>query len=146
MVLWRISHFHDLSGSGGLKYSARWHVAGRPVVYTADSSAGALLEVCAHTSRQKAPLSFTLLKVVGPDLAWEEVSLSSLPTNWTDEVVLTRSIGSNWLGAAKTALMKVPSSLVPESWNYLLNPMHPEARAFQIERAFEYPFDVRLKA
>jgi RES domain-containing protein len=145
MILWRISRFADLSGKGGLKYSARWHSAGSPVLYTADSSAGALLEICAHTSRTNSPRTFTLLKIVGNAVPAEEVFLSQLQDNWIDEEGETRPVGSEWLASGRTALLRVPSALVPESWNYLLNPLHPEAKAFQIERIYNYPFDLRLK-
>ncbi len=73
MVLWRISPFHDLNGEGGKLFSARWHTAGRPVVYLAGSAAGALLEMCVHTDAEDIPTSFTLLKVSGPDLQPSQV-------------------------------------------------------------------------
>jgi RES domain-containing protein len=145
MVLWRIGPFVDLSGRGGLKYSARWHVAGRPVVYLAESPAGALLEICAHTSEEDIPPTFILLKIVGPNLEFEEVTFLRLSSGWTDDEDETQSIGSEWLESGRTAFLRVPSVIIPETWNVLLNPLHPEARQFSIERSYEYPFDLRLK-
>lgn len=76
MVLWRISRHLDLSGRGGLTFAGRWHHAGAPVVYLAETPSGALVEVCAHTSANDIPPSFTLLKVAGPDLPFDEVGLA----------------------------------------------------------------------
>jgi RES domain-containing protein len=55
MILWRISRHRDLSGAGGMRAAGRWHEAGRPVVYLAESPAAALLEVCVHTSANDVP-------------------------------------------------------------------------------------------
>jgi RES domain-containing protein len=146
MLLWRISPFLDLNGQGGLMYSARWHFAGVPVVYLAESPAGALLEICTNTTADDVPPSFTLLKVAGPDLPIEEVALTGLPEGWTRVPEVTRQIGAEWLKSHRSALLQVPSALVPETVNILLNPLHPDAAEFQIERSYEYPFDLRLKS
>jgi RES domain-containing protein len=114
-------------------------------VYLAESPAGALVEVLAHTASGDAPPAYTLLKIVGPDIAIAKIARVELPANWTRNQALTQSIGSNWLESGRSALLQVPSVLVPETWNYLLNPIHAEAARCAIERSYEYPFDLRLK-
>ena len=146
MVLWRISRHVDLSGRGGLTIAGRWHHAGAPVVYLAETPSGALIEVCAHTSANDIPPSFTLLKVVGPDLPFDEIELASLDQGWASRVEITRDLGSEWLKRGSSALLRVPSALVPESANYLLNPLHKDAGLFRIEKSYQYPFDARLKS
>ena len=146
MILWRISRHLDLSGRGGLIYAGRWHHAGAPVVYLAESPAGALLETCVHTSANDIPPSFTLLKIVGPDLPFDEIQLAALDQGWAGRVEITRDLGSEWLKRGSSALLRVPSALVPESANYLLNPLHKDAGLFHIEKSFLYPFDARLKS
>jgi RES domain-containing protein len=146
MFLWRISPFRDLNGEGGRRSSARWHFAGLPVVYLAESPAGALLEICANTAADDAPPVYTLLKISGPEVAITEIALKQLPPNWTKQQEATRPIGANWLTSQSTALLRIPSALVPETANYLLNPLHPDAPQFQIQRTYEYPFDLRLKS
>jgi RES domain-containing protein len=145
MILWRISRHLDLDGRGGISIAGRWHHAGRPVVYLAASPAGALIETCVHTSANDIPPSFTLLKVIGPDLPFEEIKLTTLKQNWSERIDITRDLGAKWLERGSTVLLCVPSGLVPETVNYLLNPLHPDARLFQIEKSFLYPFDARLK-
>ena len=149
MVLWRISKHLELNGRGGIFFAGRWHHAGTPVVYLAQSPAGALIEACVHTSANDIPPSFTLLKIAGPDLPFdviETAALETLHSDWPKRVEITRDLGSDWLKTGKTALLRVPSALVPETANYLLNPLHPDASLFQIETSIRYPFDARLKS
>jgi RES domain-containing protein len=115
------------------------------MVYLAESPAGALLEICAHTLVDNLPSTFTLLKITGPDISVDEIALTDLPHNWVSELTFTQRIGIKWVESGRTALLRVPSALVPETWNYLLNPLHPDAGQFQIERSYQYPFDLRLK-
>lgn len=145
MVLWRISRHRDLSGIGGLRASGRWHYAGQPVVYLSENPASALLEVCVHTAANDVPPEFTLLLVEGPEAAFEAVSSKELVSGWQSKLELTRDIGTLWLRENRSALLKVPSAIVPETFNFLFNPLHRDAKRFRIANAFPYPFDVRLK-
>lgn len=146
MVLWRISRHLDLSGTGGLRAPARWHHAGHPVIYLATSPAAALLEVCAHTSANDVPPSFTLLRIVAPDdLRLMSIGPISLPPDWVTRFDVTRAIGTNWLRGRESPLLQVPSALVPETTNILLNPSHPQAQKYAIVSSSSYPFDLRLK-
>jgi RES domain-containing protein len=145
MILWRISRHLDLTGRGGLLYAGRWHHAGAPVVYLAESPAGALLETCVHTSANDIPPSFTLLKVAGPDLPFDSISMASLEIGWPSRAEITRDAGSAWLRRGASLLLSVPSALIPETANFLFNPLHADAPQFRIEDSFVYPFDARLK-
>jgi RES domain-containing protein len=145
MVLWRISRHRDLSGTGGLRASGGWHFAGQPAVYLSENPAAALLEVCVHTAANDVPPEFTLLKVVGPDVEVAVVEESNLPQGWQKNLVITKRLGTEWLQRKEASLLKLPSAIVPRTWNYLLNPLHPDAGRFAIEEAYRYPFDVRIK-
>src|ERR1700691_1747462 len=104
MILWRFSLHRDLSGAGGLKASGRWHDAGHPIVYLAETPAAALLEVCVHTSANDIPPDFTLLRIEGPNLRIPSIRLKDLPERWRDHPETTRAIGTAWLKKAETAL------------------------------------------
>lgn len=145
MTLWRISRHKDLSGTGGLRANGRWHYAGHPVVYLAESPAAALLEVCVHTAANDVPPEFTLLRVEGPAIEVASVALKGLSERWTAELEATREMGTAWLRARKAALLRVPSAVVPETWNVLFNPLHRDAKRFRIVETMEWPFDVRIK-
>jgi RES domain-containing protein len=145
-VLWRISRHRDLEGLGGLRASGRWHERGLPVVYLAETPAGALLEVCVHTAANDIPPSYTLLEVSVPArTSTETVDVASLPRDWAEKLEKTRAIGSEWLRSVRSALLRIPSAIIPATYNILLNPGHPDSRQIQVTRLMEYPFDVRLK-
>jgi RES domain-containing protein len=148
MFLWRISNYATLDGGGGLTTSARWHTAGRPVVYLAETSAGALLEALVHLElkARRLPKFYRLLKAEAPDdLSIRAVSLADLTkVNWVRDQIATRTIGDEWLASKSTAMLRVPSAIVPEAFNMLLNPEHADAARVQVLWHCEYPWDARL--
>jgi RES domain-containing protein len=147
MFLWRISNHPTLDGGGGLETSARWHSQGRPIVYLAESVAGALLEVLVHLelSPVRLPKAYRLLKVEAPDdLSIRELSPADLSKKWTDDETETRTLGDEWLASQRTALLRVPSAVVPETFNVLMNSAHPDAHRLTIVSHREYPWDRRL--
>ncbi len=147
MFLWRISNHRTLDGRGGLETSARWHTQGRPIVYLAESVAGALLEVLVHLElgSDHLPKSYRLLKVEVPDdLSVEALSPKALGETWAKDETLTRTVGDQWLASKRTALLRVPSAIIPETFNLLLNSAHEESRRLKIVSHREYPWDLRL--
>lgn len=144
-ILWRISNFTDLSGTGGIRVSGRWHHRGRPVVYLADCPATALLEVLVHfeLSMDELPEAFTLLRVELPKDVSERDLGGDLPANWSEDNTVTRHMGDAWLKEAETLLLKVPTVIVPHNCNYLFNPLHSDAARVELIH-FEFPVDPRL--
>ena len=102
MFLWRISNHTTLDGGGGLLAGARWHFAGQPIVYLAESPAGSLLEVLVHLELDLAslPRTFKLLKVEVPaSVAHRRVSdESTLTADWTNDPDATAEMGSAMAG------------------------------------------------
>lgn len=147
MILWRISNHRTLDGRGGLYASGRWHTEGRPVVYLAESPASALVEVLVHLELDIAhlPRSYRLLKAEAPDnLSVKTIAGAELLKNWTSDQIATRTVGDEWLASKSTALLRVPSAIVPETFNVLLNPEHAEAGRIRVLWSEEYPWDARL--
>jgi RES domain-containing protein len=147
MFLWRISNHEGLDGGGGLLASARWHTQGCPIVYLAGSPAGALVEVLVNLELEAArlPASYTLLKAETPDdIAVGRVDLASLPEGWAGDLAISRSRGDEWLGSVESALIEVPSAILPETWNVLLNPRHPDAGRIGVVWQRAYPYDRRF--
>ncbi len=144
--LWRVSQHRDLKGVGGLRAPGRWHERGLPVVYLAESPAGALLETCVHTSANDVPPHYILLGIeVDAAIAMESVEVSALSAKWIEDVHITRQIGSGWLREASNALLRIPSALVLATFNVMLNPLHADAARLRIQSAVKYPFDPRIK-
>jgi len=148
VIVWRISNNLDLSGQGGLRASARWHNAGVPVVYTAGSPASALLEVLVHlelNDLENLPDSYQLLMVDVPDsISIAELDEGGLGPDWRNLVEAARAIGDEWLRELNSALLAVPSAIVPHTQNYLINPAHRDARQIKISSHGSFPFDFRL--
>jgi RES domain-containing protein len=147
MVLWRISNYATLDGAGGLYASGRWHSRGRPVVYCTWNPATALLETLVHLEidAEDRPERFQLLKIEGPDrLSMKRVDPGELPDDWATDVLATQAVGNEWLSSMRTLLLEVPSALVPETWNLLINPQHREFHRLKIAARYEHAFDSRL--
>lgn len=147
MIVWRVSNHLTLDGAGALRASARWHTKGRPVVYCAPNPGTALLEMLVHAeiSVEDVPTTYKLLKIEIPDDASDEaLDRQGLPPDWIQDVAITRDIGNSWLEAARTAVLYVPSVLVSETMNILINPSHSDARRISIAEVIEHPLDQRL--
>jgi RES domain-containing protein len=149
VFLWRISNHASLAGDGGLRASGRWHTRGRRVVYCAENPAAALLEILVHfeIDIRDLPARYRLLKINVPDdLRMERVSPDDLPADWIENMQVTRGIGDAWLTPGATPLLAVPSAIVPETSNMLLNPAHAGAKRIAIAHARDHVIDPRLLA
>jgi RES domain-containing protein len=146
MRLWRISDFSDLKGRGGQLASARWHTKGRPVVYLAENPAGAMMERLVHMFQfaGKVPRTYHLLEIEADDSLVIHDLLPLADAQWRDRIDLTRAAGDRWLAAAASLLAKVPSAVVPRTWNYLFNPLHPDAPRVAVVSELNETFDARL--
>lgn len=147
MKLWRISNYADLKGLGGLKTPARWHNRGIPVVYLAETPALALLEILVHfeMAPDEVPTSYQLLEIdYSGSKGVSRLADDALSEDWRKDLNLTRAIGDEWLTSFKGSLLRVPSAVVPHSFNYLYNPRHELARNAKIIGAQSHPFDNRL--
>jgi RES domain-containing protein len=147
VILWRVSNFQTLDGVGGLYVSGRWHTRGHPILYCTLNPATALLETLVHIEidSEDRPKRFQVLRIEAPDsLSVEKVEAGSLSTNWAVDMSITQSLGDRWLGGGRSLLLQVPSVLVPETWNLLVNPQHGEANRLKVSATYEHAFDVRL--
>lgn len=127
--------------------SARWHTRGRRIVYCSQSPAAALLETLVHfeITVRDLPGRYRLLKLEAPDdLVVDRVPPGDLPEDWVERADVTRKIGDAWLATGRSALLTVPSALVPETSNVLLNPGHLDAARVVIVQEGEYAIDPRL--
>ena len=149
MVLWRISNFSSLQGIGAEFESGRWHTAapGKRIVYLAEHPAVALLENLANLDGDPRFFQqhFQLLKISLPSsVTAQELTSRQVATVEERDIASTRGIGDAWLDAKTSAVLRVPSIPSPESWNYLLNPLHPDAAMLRLEWAKHIAYDRRL--
>ena len=124
-----------LSGEGGLHDDGRWHIKGRRVLYTSDSSSLCTLERLAHADEMFGAMrpDRILLHIMLPPVSVVTVTAAQLATrdpNWRDEgSLLCRNIGAAWLDAAKHCALLVPSAVNPRDANIILNPAHADYSA-----------------
>ena len=147
MILWRISNHAVLDGGGGLKASGRWHTRGRRIVYCSPNPATALLEVLVHAEIdiEDIPSTLRYLEIEVPDsLSSETMDMEAMGKNWRASTDVSRRAGDEWLRSGRSALVRVPSVVVPATWNVLLNPQHTESAQARIVRTHQHRIDARL--
>jgi len=147
MIVWRFSQHEALDGRGGLLASARWHSRGKEILYCAPNPATAVLEVLVHSQvREPAALQrHLIIKIDIPeDIEHLDVDESQLPPDWSRQVTVTRTWGDRWLRERQYAVLRVRCVLAPETYNFLINPLHPNAAHIRPIAIFPYSIDSRL--
>lgn len=148
MLLYRLSrsvYANDLTGTGSRLYGGRWNSIGKSLVYLASSRSLAVLEVLVHLPPALLPSDYELITIDVPD-DFEEVRAESLPGRWQQfpHPDKLKSIGDTFIARNKKLMLKVPSAIVDEEHNYLLNPAHPKAAQVKIKNRQPFAFDQRL--
>jgi RES domain-containing protein len=115
-------------------------------VYVSATLALALVETLVHIPSGVLP-AYTAVPIEFDDSMVTKLGAKDLPTDWRSDPASgsTKAIGDAWALAAKSAVLKVPSVIVPIEWNYLLNPNHPDFARIRIGTAMRFPFDPRLR-
>ena len=154
--LWRIGSdtpdytAEDMSGLGAEKTGGRWNRNGRPVLYTASNIALAALETVVHLNASSLPLNRYLVRIEVPDALWAarlEAVLLPLPVGWDARPPgrVSLDLGDGWLHSLSSALCAVPSVIVPEEMNVLINPRHPDARQITATKLRPWRYDERMR-
>lgn len=159
--LWRIATLtpaysaEDMSGDGAKATGGRWNAKGTAVLYTAQTRALACLETVVHLVSGGMPLNRILVRFDVPDDMWAARNVFDpfLPANigWDVEPAGRVSInaGTDWVSAlgapGASALLEVPSVIIPEEKNVLVNPAHPGASKITAAKIRRWTYDVRLR-
>lgn len=154
VTLWRIGgdtpyyEAHDISGKGAQTSGGRWNRAGTPMLYTSTSRALACLETIVHLVGQSLPLNRYLVKVTVPIAVWKAAAVVDPKklVGWDAEPPGKASLdwGTSWVAAKSTLLARVPSVIVPEEWNVLIDPAHPDAASIRAVKVRKWVYDARL--
>jgi RES domain-containing protein len=148
MKLFRISKcnfIEDLSGTGAALYGGRWNSKGVYVLYTASTVSLALLETIVHMpGLPKA--SFCQLQIEMPENSITEISEKQLPPKWNayPPPSALQKIGNAFIKKGEFLALRIPSAIVPEEFNYLLNPAHPDFKKIKLTAKKTLSFDERL--
>jgi RES domain-containing protein len=129
---WRITKARHaataFSGSGAKTNAGRWNSLGMAMVYCAGSMSLALLEMLVHLEALELMKRYVSFPVTFDDSLVTAVNRTKLPRNWRSSPIAAsvQAIGDQWIADGTSAVLQVPSSIVPSEWNYLLNPAHPD--------------------
>ena len=154
-MIWRIAtdtrdyQADDLSGAGAKRDGGRWNAPGMAVVYTSENRALACLETVVHLNAGGLPFNRYLVAIDIPEAVWSAARIEtpdSLPVGWDTEPAGRASIrlGTEWATAMTSALLRVPSVIIPEEVNVLINPLHPDARRLKATKVRRWLYDPRL--
>jgi RES domain-containing protein len=148
MKVYRISKcdfISDLRGTGAARYPGRWHSKGTYILYTAASPSLALLESVVHISNI-AVASYCMVCLSVPEDKLKSITASELPDSWfaNPPADILRSIGDEFIRENKFLALKIPSAIMPEEHNYLLNPGHTDFIKVAVVYTRIIPIDERF--
>lgn len=148
MIVYRITDRKralDIGGTGAALYPGRWNKKGSPVLYTGATKEIALLETIVHIPPLLIP-KLDILTIEIPDDSITNLEAANLPSNWSQYPAPTilAEIGEQWILEGKTIVLKVPSSIIHTSTNYILNCNHTDYNRVKILDHSHFPFDTRL--
>ena len=155
VTVWRIAtdtknyEADDLSGTGAKITGGRWNEAGSAVVYASETRALACLETVVHLNAGGLPLNRYLVAVTIPAEVWSRArteTAATLPVGWDADPAGRASIqfGTAWLRSMESAVLRVPSIVVPEECNVLINPLHPDVSSISSIKVRKWLYDPRL--
>ena len=150
MIVFRLSKSkfaNDLSGKGAEKSGGRWNSKGTAIVYTSESRALCTTEIAVHTPLGNLPLDYKIISIEIPDdILIQELTTADLPDDWKSipHVHATQEIGDRFVAEGIFPVLKVPSVVVQDEFNYLINPTHADSRKIVIKAIDPFNFDERL--
>ena len=151
VALWRIAATtikyvaEDMSGTGAKETGGRWNPVGLAVTYSSENIALAVHETVVHLRSAGLPLNRYLVRIDVPDDVWKARTVLKPQIGWDALPAGMASVqaGGEWLLSKTTALLVVPSVIVPEESNVLINPMHPDAARVVATAVRKWHYDQR---
>ena len=150
MILYRVGrtkYARDLTGEGARVNGGRWNHKLTPCIYTSQSRALAVLEYTVNINIDDIPraLSITAFEINTKKIL--ELSIAELPGNWREAPAPSSSkdFGTRFLKQRKYSVLKFPSAVIPNEYNYFLNPLHAQSSKFSIVDVSDFIYDVRIK-
>ena len=148
MKVYRISkcqYIEDLEGTGAARYPGRWNSKGTYILYTAATPSLALLESVVHISNI-AISSYCMICLNVPEDKIKTIAAAELPDNWfvNPPIDVLKQTGDSFIKENKFLALKIPSAIMPEENNFLLNPAHPDFKKISTVYVRTIPIDERF--
>ena len=152
LVAWRLvrpkyrAERDAFGGEGARLFGGRWNSPGVSVIYVSSSLSLTVLETLVHADSRRFERDYVVFELSIPDALILELRAADLPEDWRARAVSggARQIGDAWAVAQASVALAVPSVIVPQERNYLLNPAHPQFVELDIGEAQPFRFDERL--
>ncbi len=134
------------TGEGARRYGGRWNSRGVPIVYTAENASLAVLELLAHLESDDLMKEYLLYQLGFEETLVESILEGILPHDWRTYPgpAALREIGDRWVDEARSAVLSVPSAIVPAERVFLLNPEHSDFQEIELGEQEQFPLDPRL--
>jgi RES domain-containing protein len=150
MLVFRVGstlYADDLSGAGARINGGRWNHVGVECLYTSESRALAVLEYTVNVNIHSIPRAISITTIDIGNLSVRELMESDLPGDWkkSPAPASTKNFGSKLIRKAVQAILKIPSSVISEEFNYVLNPTHVDFKKFRVLNISDFVYDVRIK-
>ena len=136
-------------GEGSYQYGGRWSSPGTRLSYASEHQSLAMLEYFVHLEASDAPPDLVLASADIPDdLSRQQIEVGTLPANWreTPAPAELARLGDEFVLTGKDCILIVPSALVPNENNWLINPLHEEFQKIKIRQTEPLTYDSRLSA
>lgn len=150
MIVYRIGrtkYANDLTGEGARLNGGRWNYKLTACLYTSESRALAVLEYTVNVNIDDIPRDLSITELEIPEHSLLELTRAELPGNWRETPVpsSTKDFGTELLKKAGFSALKIPSAIIPNEYNYLLNPLHKSHFQVSIISIEDFIYDVRIK-
>jgi RES domain-containing protein len=126
-------------------FGGRWNSVGLNAIYTTENISLAILEILVHVKKYKCPLDYHLLNISVPDnIKPVTISAGKIKKNWKDDPAYSQFIGDEFLKSKQSLVLKVPSAIVDQENNFIINPAHTDVAKIKIVSTRLFEFDKRL--
>ncbi|MEP6595802.1 MAG: RES family NAD+ phosphorylase [Ginsengibacter sp.] len=147
MIVFRISnelYKEDISGNGAAINGSRWNSKGTRMLYTGEYISLVILESLVHLRTIDIPEKQYLLQIELPDSNFSEIKQSKIKDNWQQHLNYTQWMGDQFVKANQLLILKVPSAIVSQEHNFLVNPLHGEFKKVKVVKTELLELDKRL--
>lgn len=148
MIVYRISNAafsDDISGTGAKLHGSRWNSKAVPALYTSLFISLAVLEMLVNTNFKDYSIALDLMYINFPEgHSITNIDLKHLKANWKDDFEYTRYIGDEFLKQKESLILKIPSAVIEEEYNYLANPLHDDFKKIKLVKTKSFWPDERL--
>jgi RES domain-containing protein len=147
MIVYRISnelYKEDISGNGAAINGSRWNSKNIRMVYAGEYISLSILESLVHLREIDIPEKQYFLTIQIPDVEFQDIILSKLKDKWQQHINYTQWIGDQFIKNNEALVLKVPSAIVPQEHNFLINPLHATFKKVKIVNTELLELDKRL--